>query len=307
MIYLYYGENDLLRKRAVDKLMADFAKKYGSDSVNQLDCSDIEPQRLMAEIVNINMFAPERLILLDNLDRNSGAWVLVGENIGRISDGTSLVISTKSPDKRTKTFKILKTSATVREFQPVKGRELADWLGQELSSSGLEYKSNAIDELINATSGDQWRLAVEVAKLRNLDQVVTAQLVRDYIEPNLEANAFMIFEQAISGQRELALAELMRLEQLEDPNKFMGLLASQAFALAAVVHGSSQSNLAAKLKIHPFQLSKMSDVARRIGDAKQQKERIKRITAILAATDAKIKLSRPNEAWALISVALGKI
>lgn len=307
MIYLYYGENDLLRKRAVDKLVADFVKKYGSDSVNKLDCSDIEPQRLMAEIVNVNMFAPERLILLDNLDHNGGAWALIGENIERVSDGTSLVISTKSPDKRTKTFKILKTSATVREFQPLKGRDLADWLGQELSSSGLEYKTNAIDELINATSGDQWRLAMEVAKLRYLDQVVTAQLVHDYVEPNLEANTFMIFEQALSGQRESALAELTRLEQLEDPNKFMGLLSSQAFALAAVIYGSSQGDLAAKLKIHPFQLSKMSDVARRIGDAKQQKERIKRITAILAATDAKIKLSRPNEAWALISVALGKI
>lgn len=307
MIYLYYGENDLLRKRAVDALMSGFAKKHGSDSVSQIDCSDIEPQHLLAEIVNSNMFAPERLILLEGLDRNNGTWTLVGENMKRVSDGTSLVISSKSPDKRTKTFKALKASATVKDFQPLKGRELTDWLGQELASSGLEYKSSAIDELISATSGDQWRLAMEVAKLRDLDQVVTAQLVRDYVEPNLEANAFLIFEQAISGQRESALAELMRLEQLEDPNKFMGLLSSQAFALAAVIHGSSQSDIAAKLKIHPFQLSKMSDVARRMGDAKQQKERVKRIAAILSATDAKIKLSRPNEAWALISIAVGQL
>jgi hypothetical protein len=69
VIYLYYGENDLLRKRAVDELVAAFTQKYGVDAVSQINCSDIEPQRLIAEIVNINMFAPERLILLDSLDK----------------------------------------------------------------------------------------------------------------------------------------------------------------------------------------------------------------------------------------------
>ena len=87
----------------------------------------------------------------------------------------------------------------------------------------------------------------------------------------------------------------------------MGLLANQAFALAAVVHGAGQRDVASTLKIHPFQLSKMGEVARRMGDLELQKERVKRIAALLAATDAKIKLSRPTEAWALISIAIGKI
>lgn len=307
MIYLYYGENDLLRKRAVDELVAAFTQKYGVDAVSQINCSDIEPQRLIAEIVNINMFAPERLILLDSLDQNNNAWALIGENIARVPNDTSLVISVTSPDKRTKTFKTLKTAARVREFQPLKGHELADWVRQELASSGLEYTSTAVDELIGATGGDQWRLAMEVAKLRTLDQVVTPQLVRQYVEPSLEANAFMIFEQVISGRREAALAELEKVASLEDPNKFMGLLASQAFALAAVVHGAGQRDVASTLKIHPFQLSKMGEVARRMGDPEQQKERVKRVASLLAATDAKIKLSRPTEAWALISIAIGKM
>ncbi len=307
MIYLYYGENNLLRKRAVDELVAAFTRKHGTDAVTQMDGSDIEPQRLIADIVNVNLFAPERLIVLEDLDRNSAAWVTVGENLDRVVDGTSLIIAVTSPDKRTKTFKALKASASVREFQLLKGHELADWLRQELASSGLEYKSTAVDELISATGGDEWRLAMEVAKLRTLDQVVTPQLVRQYVEPNLEANAFMIFEQVISGRREVALVELEKLASLEDPNKFMGLLASQAFALAAAIHGAGQRDVASTLKIHPFQLSKMGEVARRIGDSEQQKERVKQIAALLAATDAKIKLSRPTEAWALISIAIGKI
>lgn len=307
MIYLYYGENNLLRKRAADELVAAFTRKHGTDAVARMDGSDIEPQRLIADIVNVNLFAPERLIMLEDLDRNSAAWALMGENLDRVVDGTSLIIAVTSPDKRTKTFKALKASASVREFQLLKGHELADWLRQELASSGLEYKSTAVDELISATGGDQWRLAMEVAKLRTLDQVVTPQLVRQYVEPNLEANAFMIFEQVISGRREAALAELEKLASLEDPNKFMGLLASQAFALAAAVHGAGQRDVASTLKIHPFQLSKMGEVARRMGDSEQQKERVKRIAARLAATDAKIKLSRPTEAWTLISVAIGKM
>lgn len=307
MIYLYYGENDLLRKRAVDELATAFAAKYGADAVNQITCSDIEPQRIIADIVNANLFAPERLLLLEDIDRNNAAWVLLGENLGRVADGTSLMIAAASPDKRTRTFKALKAVATVKEFQLLKGRELAEWLGRELAANGLEYQSAAIDELIAATSGDQWRLATEVAKLRTLDQVVTAQLIRNYVEPNLEANAFTIFEQALMGRHETALAELAKLAELEDPNKFMGLLASQAFALAAVVHGAGQSDLASRLKIHPFQLSKMGDLARRLGDSTEQKARIKQIATSLASADANIKLSRPAEAWALIAATLGRI
>ena len=306
VIYLYYGDNDLLRKRAVDELTTAFVAKYGADAVSQINCSDIEPQQLIAEIVNANLFAPERLLLLEDVDRNSAAWALLGDNLGRIADGTSLVVAARSPDKRTRTFKVLKSTASVKEFQPLKGRELSDWLHRELAENKIEYKSAVVDELITVTGGDQWRLATEIAKLRTLDQVVTVELVRDYVEPNLEANAFMILERTLTGRRDLALAELSKLEQSEDPNKFMGLLASQTFALAAAIHGSGQSDLASRLKIHPFQLAKMNDLSRRLGDAAEQKARIKQIISLLAATDVKIKLSRPAEAWSLVGIALAK-
>lgn len=307
MIYFYYGENDFARRRAVDALVQKFSTEFGADSITKIDASEIEAQNLISEIVNINMFAPQRLMILSSLEENKSAWTAFAQNLGRIPDDTEIIVAAKAPDKRTKAFKELSKSAKTQEFKLLKGRDLSDWVMQEFHLRRVEFKTDAIDELVAATAGDQWRLAAEIAKLALLDAVVTVEKVRQFVEPNLEANAFIIVEQAFGGQKSRALAELAKLKQFEDPNKFFGLLSSQIFALAAAIHADGHANVAAELKIHPFQLSKMGDLARRLGDSSQQKQRLKKALEILAKTDAKLKLSRPNVGWTLIELAIGTV
>ena len=307
MIYFFYGENDYEIRQQVDLLSAKFLAKYGADALTKIECSEIDTKKLVGEIVNINMFAPNRLMVLTGLENNKSAWASVAENLARIPDETSVIISVKSPDKRTKAFKDLQKTAKSQEFKFLKGRELNDWLMQRLNSEKLEFERDAVDELIRITSGDQWRMSTEVAKFAALNKVVTVELIRQFVEPDLENNAFSILELTLNNRREQATIDLKNLRTSEDPNKFFGLLASQIFALSATIHSQNPSQTASELKIHPFQLSKMTDLARRLGDKRQQQRKIRRILEILAKTDAKMKLSHPDDSWTLIELALARI
>ena len=290
---------------------AKFAERHGIEAVTRLDASETDPSNLIAEIVNINMFAPQRLIVVRGLENAKTAWEKIGENLHRVPDETSLVIAATKPDKRTKTYKELLEKAETREFPILKPAELKKWLSDEVRAVKLKIDSAAIDELIIITSGEsdqQARLAAEIAKFQVLGHPVDVELVRQVVESNLATNTFEILGFAVAGQRQKVATELKNLrESGEDANKFFGLLASQVFALAAAVFAGSNTDVARELKIHPFQLSKARDLARKLDDSAEQKRRVKKISRVLADTDAKMKLSRSDEAWVLIETTLAKI
>jgi DNA polymerase III delta subunit len=311
VIYFYHGENGFAVRRQVETVVAKFTEQHDVEAVTRLDASETEPQSLMAEIVNINMFALQRLMIIRGLENAKTAWEKLGENLHRVPDEIDLVIVMAKPDKRTKTYKELLKLAQVREFPVLKPAELKKWLLDETRLAKLKIDTKAIDELLAITSGEhdsQARLATEIAKFHTLGRPVDVELVRQIVEPNLATNAFEILNLAVTGQRQQVVAELKSLrESGEDANKFFGLLTSQVFALAAVTFAGSGADVARDLKIHPFQLSKARDLARELGGLTEQKRRIKKITRILAYTDAKMKLARADEAWTLIEVALAKV
>ena len=85
----------------------------------------------------------------------------------------------------------------------------------------------------------------------------------------------------------------------EDSNRFLGLLASQALALAGVLTG-------AKVKLSPYQLNQTRQLAERLGDH-QLSRRLGEVVEKLAQLDERIKLSTPDEAWLYIRSTLSNI
>jgi DNA polymerase III delta subunit len=311
VIYFYHGENEFALQRQIDAVTVKFGEQHGAEAITYLDASETEPQNLLAEIVNINMFAPRRLIIIKNASKSKVTWEMLGENLTRVPDETELIIVTTKPDKRTKTYKDLLKSTKSREFLNLDPREIKSWLSSEARGAELKIEPAAIDELLVITGGDnnqQARLATEIAKFQTLGRPVDVELVRQIVEPNLATNAFDILRLAITSNRQAVSSELKQLrESGEDANKFFGLLASQIFALAAAVFAGTGSETVRNLKIHPFQLAKMRDLAEELGDTTTRKQRVKKITQIFADVDAKAKLSRADEAWILIETALAKI
>ena len=305
VIHFFYGDNDFALKRAVDELTAKFAAECGVDAVTKIDAVGGEPRQLLAEILNVSLFAPRRLLVVKDANDNGEFWRSLGDNLARLADGPNdVLLLAAAPDRRTKTFKSLLQIADVREFAPLKHFEIIKWIQTEAAAQHVQLQSDAAEELAAACGDDQWRIYNELQKLAELGRAVDKKCVREFVEPDLAANAFSVLEQALGGRTVAAAAELQKLRQLEDANKFLGLLASQVFALAAAVFSGDAA--AKDLKIHPFQLAKMRDLARELGSAAEQKARVKKCVQLLAETDAKMKTSSGDD-WTLIELALAKI
>jgi hypothetical protein len=92
------------------------------------------------------------------------------------------------------------------------------------------------------------------------------------------------------------------LKKIEDANKFFGLLASQVFALGAAIHASGKNSrdAAGDMKVHPFVMGNMFEIARKTtaGD-------IAKISDVLAETDAKLTTTGADP-WTLIELAISR-
>ncbi|MDR1196765.1 MAG: DNA polymerase III subunit delta [Candidatus Nomurabacteria bacterium] len=300
MIHFYFGEDDLATRRQVDAVARKFGEKYGPENVLKIGAREATAGEILAEIVNIGLFANDRLVILAEVFTNKDLAEKLPAVLARVPDETELIITETRPDKRTKLYKVLTKDFQSKEFQ--KPKNLVEFVLNEAHSNGVEIQRAAADELIDYTSGDTWRIASEIAKFRALDKVITAENVRQYVEPDLEANAFKLLEDLLNDRKSLALAELGNLRKIENANKFFGLLASQVFALAAAVAGSDKSSaeISRDMGVHPFVMSKMTAVARRVDS-----EKLRELCKVIADTDVRLKSTGADD-WTLVNLAISR-
>lgn len=300
MIYFYYGEDDLSIKRQVDAVKAAFSEKYGAENISQINATDTGVDTVLSELVNVGLFSANRLVILNGVFANKVLSEKLADILPRIHDQTDVVIVEPKPDKRLKVYKLLTKDYKSKEF--ALGRDSTGFALQEAARQGVEINRAGADELVNYTSGDRWRIASELEKLAGLNQPITPELVRQYVEPELQASAFGLLDDLLAGRRDKALAELAKLRRKEDANRFFGLMASQVFALSAVVEagGKTPNDIAKDIGLHPYTIQKLSTMTSRIS-----KSAVKRYSKVMSETDQKIKSSK-TEAWELIKLAILK-
>jgi DNA polymerase-3 subunit delta len=298
VIYFYHGDDDLAVRRQVEAVKAAFAKKYGAENISQLNSENADA--VLAELVNIGLFSMERLVVLNGVFANKTLSEKLVEVLPRVHEKTEVIITEPKPDRRTKLYKVLVGEYKSKEF--ALGRDVAGFTAGEAARLGVEISRAGIDELVNFVDGDRWRIASELKKLGEVGEPVSPELVRRYVEPELKASAFNLLDDLLAGQREAALAELGKLRIKEDANRFFSLLASQIFALSAVVAGSRRSagDIAKDIGVHPFVIQKLASSAQRISKAD-----VKKYSMIISETDEKIKTSKAD-AWTLIELAIAK-
>jgi DNA polymerase III delta subunit len=91
---------------------------------------------------------------------------------------------------------------------------------------------------------------------------------------------------------------LRTLELTEDPYRLFGLLAGQAFQLAAVATSSPSDDVAKDLGVHPYAVSKLRPAAKKMG-----RSGAKKVIEAFAKADDDMKLSRADP-WLLIERTL---
>lgn len=314
MIYFFYGENSFAINRTRDEILHDFEKNFGENSIEKIAFDDENFLDKIREIFNVNLFFKKRLFLFENPEKNPENWREIGENLARFSEAENeILIIAENPDKRTKTFKdLLKIAGkNAREFRKKSPRETIIFTENLARELGFSVQKNAAEKLANFCAFDEWRIFSELKKMREISTDLSENLIEKFVTPDLSANAFLILDLAISGEKMHAKNELEKLRaNREEAMKFFGLLASQIFALSAAA--AEKNPKFSDYKIAPFQLQKAREswhkISQKTGNlTKNPREIIANLTRKLAETDAKMKRSNQEQSWLYLEIFLGEI
>lgn len=311
MIYFLHGDNDYLINRRVKELRQTFAQEHGPGAITTIDGTEVAPADLASQLTALSLFDPYRLVIVSAVTAQAGNWTMLETNLAHIPEQTTVILTDiKALSKVhnltiTRTMKELRRlGATIEKFDLAKSSyQLRPWLEAELKRHRLSVERGVTDKLLELTAGEenqQARLELELDKLALLGGELTVQLVEQYVQPSPQTNAFAILEAGLAGDQAKVAQLLDRLIMAgEDSNRFLGLLASQALALAGVLTG-------AKVKLSPYQLNQTRQLAERLGD-RQLSRRLGEVVEKLAQLDGKTKQSTPDQAWLYIRSTLSDI
>lgn len=299
MITVLTGENSFEIDRALRRIVADF-----DGEVERIDGAELEARQLPDLLMGATLFADKRLVVVKGVADNKAVWGALGDWLARVSGDIHLVLVDAKPDKRTKTYKDIKTLADIREFGAWSERDLAKaeaWVAHEAGEANIVLDKKSIQALVYRVGPDQWQLHHALQKLAVLEEVTPA-VIEDTVEASPSENVFNLLDAALNGDAVKAARMVKVLEHTDDPYMVFGLLSSQAFQLAALAVSDKADNVVAKdIGAHPFALSKLAPHAARLG-----RGGARRIIEVFAEADDRMKSSSAGP-WVIIDQALAKI
>ena len=311
MIYFLHGDNDYLIGQRVKELRQAFAREHSSGAITTIDGTEVASTDLTSQLTALSLFDPYRLVVVSAVTAQAGNWTMLETNLAHIPEQTTVILTDIKALSKVRNLTVTRTmkelrrlGATIEKFDLAKSSyQLRPWLETELKHHRLSVERGVTDKLLELTAGEenqQARLELELDKLALLSGELTVRLVEQYVQPSPQTNAFAILEAGLAGDQAKVAQLLDRLIIAgEDSNRFLGLLASQALALAGVLTG-------AKVKLSPYQLNQTRQLAERLGD-RQLSRRLGEVVEKLAQLDGKMKQSAPDEAWLYIRSTLSDI
>lgn len=298
MITLLVGENSFEVEQKLQQLVAE------SDGVpEKFDGSELELRQLPDLLMGVSLFAEKRLIIIRGLGANKQTWEALPEWLERMSDDIHLVLVEAKPDKRTKSWKALQKAADTYEFKSWTERDhhaAEAWVSMQASQRNISLTSDVARLLVARIGVDQWQLSQALEKLSVFDEITEA-LVTEHIEASPHENVFMVFETALKGDVSRVQEMVKTLRLGKDPYQLFGLLAGQAFQLAALATASENDDVARDIGAHPFVLSKLRAYATARGVAGARN-----IVEAFATADDTMKTSAVDP-WLVIEQTLLRV
>lgn len=300
MIYFLTGANSYARSGRLAELKRSYIQRYDANSVVTFTAGEDDASQILASLVNLSLLNPQELIIVQQAAADAELWNALADTLPSVPDSKTVVLvdepavrAVRSP-LVTATGKWLKVAGSVEKFEQPKSYQLGSWLTGEAKRRCVQLDSAAQRQLLALTAGSdnpQSRLGIELGKLALLPQPITAEAIKKYVDVDLSAETFSVFNYLILGDTVRARRLLNRQWATGvDANQFVGVLAAQLLALAATASG-------ADVKVHPYQRDKMSELIQRLGGNRAATFAARRLSRRVARLDARLKNSSPEYSW----------
>jgi DNA polymerase-3 subunit delta len=243
MIYLLYGGDEFSLREEMVALKARLdSDGMLAENTSQLDGRSLQPQELLAHCNTMPFLGGCRLVIVEGLlgrfERGRGAGKRRGEKGSRegiavwknlpsaleaIPPTTVLVFVEGNIAPSNPLLRLLAPIAEVREFRPLRQREVPGWLAQRARDIGVPISRGAVALLAELVGNDLSVLSQELTKLHlyAMDREVTEGDVRLLVSSAREANVLTMVDAVIEGRSGLAIRLLEQLQNEGAPSAYL--------------------------------------------------------------------------------------
>lgn len=207
MILFFYGDNDFMMRREVERIRAHYVKKSGGDTGLEIfDLSEKSLDELLSSVAVQPLFAASRLIIVRGLSKNKQGTDKINQVLDMVPQSTVMIVEERQVDRRSVVFKTLSKipAKNIKEFKPLTAGQLERWIKSEVDRLDGKIETNAVRLLVDRVGGDQWQLEQEVAKLINFASEITAEAIDQLVVANTDQTIFMLIDAIAAGEMQRA-------------------------------------------------------------------------------------------------------
>lgn len=259
-VYLFTGENAFALRSEKQRWVREFVTKHGLENALQVDGSSVLLRSLLDEVSSSPFISGKRLVVIAGVPKLSKDEMQI--LLSSVHPDCILLFCDPTPDKRLGGLKYLLTVATLKEFAPLQGKALTDWMMRTAQEQGSSLPADAANLLIGIVGEDQDMIAQELSKLSVAGPVVTQDSVRLLAVPSGEQEVFQLTTLLSRGDLPVTLRYARALLRSgEDPYSLWNILLWLVRCLAAVTmcvaEGERNPAKIASMGSVPFPTAKM--------------------------------------------------
>jgi len=270
MIYLVFGEQELMVNRLVDKLVKETLEKIDDFNLVTFDAYKYPLYEIVNDAETLPFMSDKKVVVVKN------AYFLTGENpkvdfeqsfdeleeyLDNQNDGVTVIFSVISPklDERKNLVKKIKEKAKIYALDNVNKKDLPRVVRQMFDKRGMSITNDALTEFINRCGEDMYLINNEIEKLSCYKSDLNIKDIDLMTPKKLEDNVFSMID-AIFNKKEDKVFEIyygLKANNSE-PITLISIIASQVRFMYQVMvlkdKGYSESNIANELSCNSYRV-----------------------------------------------------
>lgn len=280
-LYLFYGPEDYLVRYYSAEIEKLVVEPHSKDVSYSLFEGKTDPEPVYGACGSYPMSGGRKLVVLNNCglfkrtaedggaaggDRQKKEKRITFEHIiGNIPDFACLLIIEREVDKRVSLFKQISANGLAVEFTYRTPYELEDWARAVAGRDGRQFTRDALRQFVAYNGESMTRLKTELDKLLMYTaekKGVTASDVNAVCTVPLNAKIFDLLDNALAGQKKLALSQLdLLLRDREPPMRIFTALSNHIALLRHIKYlaekGMKLRDATKLLGLNPYRAEKL--------------------------------------------------
>ena len=264
-LYLLAGEEAFQREEALSLIIQTAVDEATKDFNFDLFYSDdFDPEAFLNAALSLPMMAERRMVVLKSCEKISDG--VAGKFLSLVSnppESTCMVFTGSKVNLKRKLFAAMKDKGVVVAFKPLYDDQIPGWIQTRVRGKEKEIAPDALRLLHDSVGNNLGEIASEIEKLcAFLDErkAIRREDVEQVVGVSREYNAFELADAVGRRKRREALIILKKmLERGERATWILRALVRHLILLSKTQKlqraGLSRSELAKRLKVHPYFLN----------------------------------------------------